>query len=231
MPRSGRLFEIIQILRRADAPLRAEDLAAELEVSKRTVYRDIATLQMMRTPIEGEAGVGYVLRGSYDLPPLNFDTEELEALHVGLRMLLRTGDGRLQQAAERVSRKINDVHGSADWLQVAPWGAPRDDAALGCVSLADLREAIRSSRRLRLSYLHPDKGQSDRVVRPLALVYHIDCTLLAAWCELRGGFRHFRADRMVAAELLEDSFAREADVLRGLWQQQESEAFGLQQGA
>ena len=104
MRRSTRLFEIIQILRAAEAPVTADKLADKLEVSVRTVYRDIAALQAQRTPIEGEAGVGYLMRRGYDLPPLNFDAEEVEALWVGLSMLARTGDSTLQHAAARSKR-------------------------------------------------------------------------------------------------------------------------------
>ena len=225
MARSDRLFEIIQILRAASAPVRAEDLAETLEVSKRTVYRDIAALQMMRTPVEGEAGIGYVLRGGYDLPPLNFDTEEIEALHIGLAMLVRTGDTDLQQAARRVSRKIKDVHAAADWLQVAPWGAPPDDPAEGCVSVALLRQAVRASRKLRITYCSNNQAESRRVLRPLGLIYHVETILLVAWCELRGGFRHFRTGQILAAELLEDRFSAEAQVLRNLWLQQEGSTY------
>lgn len=221
MPRSDRLFEIIQILRAAPGPVRAEDLAGKLEVSKRTVYRDIAALQAMRTPVEGEAGIGYVLRKGYDLPPLNFDEEEIEALHVGLAMLIRTGDGALQQAAARVSRKICDVHASAEWLQVAPWGAPPDDPERGCVPVALLRSAVRGARKLRLVYLDKDGQQTARTIRPLGLIYHVDCILLAGWCELRGGFRHFRTDRIYGADLLDEGFAEEAVMLRKLWREQE----------
>ncbi|MEP2718591.1 YafY family protein [Pseudophaeobacter sp.] len=225
MARSDRLFEIIQILRAASAPVRAEDLAETLEVSKRTIYRDIAALQMMRTPVEGEAGIGYILRGGYDLPPLNFDAEEIEALHIGLAMLVRTGDTELQQAARRVSRKIKDVHAAADWLQVAPWGAPPDDPAEGCVSVALLRQAVRASHKLRITYRSNSEVESQRILRPLGLIYHIDTILLAAWCELRGGFRHFRTGQIHAAELLEDSFCEEAQVLRNLWLQQEGSTY------
>ncbi|WP_323778624.1 YafY family protein [Leisingera sp.] len=227
MPRTGRLFEIIQILRSSPAPVRAEDLAEKLEVSKRTIYRDISALQAMRTPVEGEAGIGYMLRKGYDLPPLNFDEEELEALHVGLAMLIRTGDGSLQKAAERVSHKIKDVHATADWLQVAPWGAPLDDPELGCVSKALLRKAVRDSRKLRITYVSPERGETSRILRPLALIYHIECTMLAAWCELRGGFRHFRTDRMFAAEMLDGGFAPQAGTLRKLWMEQEGWDFAF----
>lgn len=149
---SSRLFELIQILRSAPGPVTAAALAGALEVSERTIYRDIAALQAMRTPIEGEAGVGYVLRRSYDLPPLNFDAEEAEALQVGLAMLARTGDRALQAAARRVSRKIGSaLDGTAGWLQVAPYGAPEDDPEAGCVRIADLRAAVREARKLRIT--------------------------------------------------------------------------------
>ncbi|MFS4580943.1 helix-turn-helix transcriptional regulator [Phaeobacter sp. C3_T13_0] len=221
MPRTDRLFEVIQILRAASGPVRAEDLAEKLEVSKRTVYRDIVALQAMRTPIEGEAGIGYVLRKGYDLPPLNFDDEELEALYVGLSMLMRTGDEALQQAATRICRKVMECRSPRDRLQVAPWGAPLDDPEQGCVSKGLLRQAIRESRKLHLTYLDPDCVETQRILRPLALIYNVESTLLAAWCELRGGFRHFRTDRMLRADLLDQSFVPEADTLRKLWAEQE----------
>ena len=143
MGRSTRLFELIQILRAADRPVSAARLAETLEVSVRTIYRDIAALQGMRTPVEGAAGVGYILRSSYDLPPVNFDAEEVEALRVGLLMLARTGDSALQRAALRVRQKITDLNDPIDWLQVAPWGIVLDDPAQGCGSIAALRTAIR----------------------------------------------------------------------------------------
>ena len=110
MGRSTRLFELIQILRAADRPVSAARLAETLEVSVRTIYRDIAALQAMRTPVEGAAGVGYILRSSYDLPPVNFDAEEAEALRVGLSMLARAGDSALQRAALRVRQKTTDLN-------------------------------------------------------------------------------------------------------------------------
>ncbi len=106
MRRADRLFDIIQTLRTAQAPVTAESLAKHLEVTVRTVYRDIATLQARRVPIEGAAGIGYVLRRGFDLPPLMFSTEEIEAIAVGMRMLRRTGDAGLQAAAETVLSKV-----------------------------------------------------------------------------------------------------------------------------
>ncbi len=217
MPKSNRLFEIIQLLRAANHPMRAEDLATKLEVSTRTIYRDIAALQAMQTPIEGAAGIGYVMRRGYDLPPLNFDTEEIEALRVGLAMLSRTGDGALQSAAYRIHAKIDALHGAADWLQVSPWGAAPDDPSQGCVSVAHLRQAIRDAQKLRLTYCDGQGKSTCRTIRPLALVYHVECVIIAGWCELRGGFRHFRTDRIYACEMLADTFADQAEALRKLW--------------
>ncbi len=220
MRRSTRLFEIIQILRAAEAPVTADALASKLEVSVRTVYRDIAALQAQRTPIEGEAGVGYLMRRGYDLPPLNFDAEEVEALWVGLSMLARTGDSTLQQAADRVCRKIEALRAPADWLQVAPWGAPMDDPEKGCVPIVNYREAIRAERKIRITYVNSEGERTERTVRPVALIYHIECTMLAAWCELRNGFRHFRTDRIWAFELTEDHFCGQGELLRAIWQEQ-----------
>ncbi|MEM0922754.1 MAG: YafY family protein [Pseudomonadota bacterium] len=221
MRRATRLFEIIQILRSAERPVRAEDLAAKLEVSHRTVYRDIAALQAMRTPIEGEAGVGYVMRRGYDLPPLNFDRDEAEALQVGLSMLARTGDSALQRAAARVFAKIDALReDERSALVVAPWGAPNDDPDRGCIALADLRQAIREERKLALTYRDGEGSETERKVRPVALIYHIDCALLAAWCELRAAFRHFRTDRIWACSALDEQFAEDAPALRRLWAEQ-----------
>lgn len=217
MSRSNRLFEIIQILRAAPRPITAEDLAQKLEVSIRTIYRDIASLQAMQTPIEGEAGIGYMMRRGYDLPPLNFDQEEIEALRVGLLLLTRTGDSMLQKAASRIFEKMDVLHGPADWLQVTPWGAPTDDAELGCVSISMLREVIRDEYKLELIYRDENNVETQRIIRPIALSYRSTCILLAAWCELRNALRHFRTDRIYTCNKLDDRFAGQGDVLRELW--------------
>ena len=221
MQRIPRMFELIQLLRAARGPVRAEELAEKLEVSIRTIYRDVAAIQAMNIPIEGEAGIGYVMRRGYDLPPLNFDTEEVEALRVGLLLLTRTGDRALQRAARRISAKIDALQNEEDWLQVAPWGVPMDDPEKGCISLADIRTAIRSARKLRLTYRDEKGCETVRTVRPVGIVYHVECVMMAAWCELRGGFRHFRSDRVWGCDVLEDSFADQADALRQLWTEQE----------
>lgn len=220
MQRMNRLFEIIQILRASARPVRAEDLATDLEVSARTIYRDIAALQGMRTPIEGEAGIGYIMRRGYDLPPLNFDLEEIEALRVGLSMLARSGDSSLQRAAQRVCEKIEDLHDPNDWLQVSGWGAPTDDPDLGCVSKATLRQAVREERKLRIIYRNASDVETERIVRPVAVIYNQESVVIAAWCELRGSFRHFRSDRIYGCDMLDQTFASQGAALRALWQEQ-----------
>lgn len=221
MQKLNRMFEVIQLLRAAGGPMTGAALAECLEVSQRTIYRDVAALQAMRIPIEGEAGVGYVMRRGYDLPPLNFDGEEVEALRVGLMLLARTGDSALQQAGRRITAKIDALQKDEDWLVVAPWGVPLDDPDKGCVSKAGVRDAIRQSRKLRLTYRSAESEETVRTVRPLALIYHVEVVMLAAWCELRHGFRHFRMDRVWACEPLEDNFGEQADALRALWSEQE----------
>lgn len=217
MSRSNRLFEIIQALRSATRPVTAEDLALKMEVSTRTIYRDIASLQAMHTPIEGEAGIGYMMRRGYDLPPLNFDTEEIEALRVGLLLLTRTGDSTLQKAATRIFEKMDVLHGPADWLQVTSWGAPMDDSELGCVSIAMLREMIRDEYKLELVYRDEKDVKTTRVIRPIALSYRATSILLAGWCELRNALRHFRTDRIYSCEKTNQRFVGQGDVLRDLW--------------
>lgn len=217
MRRSNRLFEIIQLLRAARHPMTADLLATELEVSPRTIYRDIAALQAMNIPIEGEAGVGYMMRSGYDLPPLNFDEEEVEALRVGLSLLSRTGDGALQRAARRIHEKIDALHAPLDWLQVSPFGAPLDDPAKGCIPKSILRDAIRQERKIKLTYRDKQDQETVRVVRPFAVVYLQECVLLAGWCELRASFRHFRTDRIYECTMLEERFVGHSDALRTLW--------------
>ena len=161
------------------------------------------------------------MRRGYDLPPLNFDTEEIEALRVGLLMLARTGDNALQKAAGRVMKKIDALQCDDTRYVVAPWGAPPDDPEKGCISLSDVRAAIRDNKKLRITYRSPDQVTSERVIRPIAVIYHLEANMIAAWCEKRGGFRHFRTDRIWECEVLEETFENQADALRLLWEEQE----------
>jgi len=218
MRRSARLFEIIQMLRSARGPVTADWLAETLEVSPRTIYRDIAALQSMRTPIEGEAGIGYIMRSGYDLPPLNFGPDEIEALIVGLSLLARTGDEGLRKAAQRISSKIEDLQAGSEGLYVSDWGATAPKAT---VDMNQIRATIRDRQKIEIDYVDLKDQTSTRTVKPIAIIYFIEATLLAAWCELRQDFRHFRVDRIERVALLDVHFAEEADKLRALWETRE----------
>jgi predicted DNA-binding transcriptional regulator YafY len=212
MRRTDRLFEIIQVLRTAKAPISAAFIAETLEVSPRTIYRDMATLQSMRTPIEGEAGVGYILRKEYDLPPLNFDERELEAIVVGLSLLGRTGDTALQLAARRVLAKIDVTRADNPSLRVDNWGIPSSRQG----DLDQIRQAIRDERKLRIHYQNAKDEESDRVILPIALTYYVEVVVLSAWCAMRKDFRHFRADRIRECRTTEQFFTGKGDELRKL---------------
>ena len=213
MQRTDRLFEIIQILRSESRVITANEIAERLEVSVRTIYRDIQTLQSMRTPIEGEAGVGYLMRQGYDLPPLNFNVEEIEAIVVGLSLVAQTGDRGLQRAAQQVSRKLDALRGSLESLQVSERGALVPEA----VDVDLIRTAIREEHKLELRYRDENDNESRRCVLPLAIIYYVHAMLLVSWCELRNDFRHFRLDRVLACSALDADFKGQGEQLREQW--------------
>jgi len=160
MSKSSRLFEIIQLLRSAKRPLLAQGIADTLEVSKRTIYRDIATLQAMQTPIYGEAGVGYVMRKGYDLPPLNLDVDEAEAIAVGLSLIARTGDLDLWRAAGRAARKLKEAAPGTRALVASSWGTQD----IQTINLGTLRAAIRAEQKIKLHYCDADNKVTARTV-------------------------------------------------------------------
>jgi predicted DNA-binding transcriptional regulator YafY len=213
MRRTDRLFEIIQILRSENRVITANEIAARLEVSTRTIYRDIQTLQSMRTPIEGEAGVGYLMRQGYDLPALNFSVDEIEAIVVGLSLVAQTGDKGLQRAAQQVSHKIDTIRDRLESLQVSDRGALVPVA----VDPDMIRRAIREEQKLDIRYRDESERDSSRQVRPLAIIYYVHAMLMVAWCELRNDFRHFRIDRMLSCAETGEFFRGEGDELRAKW--------------
>ena len=218
MRRTDRLFEIIQILRSEHRVITARQIADRLEVSTRTVYRDIQTLQGMRTPIEGEAGVGYMMRQGYDLPALNFSTDEIEAIVVGLSLVAQTGDKGLQRAARQVSDKIDMARGLYESLQVSN----REALIPQAVNPEIIRRAIRSEQKLDIQYRDENEVESERRIRPLAIIYYVHAMLLVSWCEMRNDFRHFRIDRMLSCSETEDYFKTQGDGLREQWRRLEA---------
>jgi predicted DNA-binding transcriptional regulator YafY len=198
MRRADRLFEIIQFMRRKPT-VTARDIAAALEVSERTIYRDVRDLMASGVPIDGEAGVGYVLRKGFDMPPLMFKEQEIEALVLGARIVESWADVELAEAAADAITKIEAVIPErlrgymADTALLAP---PLHFMEPIGFDLAELRRAVRSQRKVHFGYTDVLGRQSERTVRPLSLAYFGPVWVLAAWCELRVDFRTFRLDRM-----------------------------------
>lgn len=210
MLRTDRLFEVIHLLRRADRPVTAQQIAERIEVSPRTVYRYVASLQSLRVPIEGEAGIGYILRPGYDLPPLNFDEAEQEALVIGMGLLARTGDRELQAAARRVLDKIETGQIVATGLDVSDWGISEDASETGAI----LRAAIREERELEITYRSLEEEHTTRCIWPLILTYYVEVAVVSCWCHLRQDFRAFRVDRIEDMRPTGAGFPGEGEALR-----------------
>ena len=220
MRRADRLFDIIQRLRTARGPVTAAALADELEVTVRTVYRDVATLQARRVPIDGAPGIGYMLRRGFDLPPLMFTTEEIEAIAVGARLVARTGDQSLQSAPDSVLSKVTVVLPEALRAQLASTalfvsssGAPVAES----VDLAAVRQAIRDERKLRIAYVDESGAGTQRTIWPIAVAYYVQATLIGAWCELRRDYRHFRTDPIGALTVLDERYPSDNGRLMAEW--------------
>ncbi len=211
MRRADRLFRLVQILRRGRL-ITADKLAEELEVSTRTVYRDIKDLIGSGVPVEGEAGVGYLLYEGYDLPPLMFDAEELEALTFGMAMVQAWADPKLALAATDVLQKIESV--LPDLLRprlAKPSLAAHGDAFPEpiVIDVGDLRHGIRNQNKVLINYRDGKGDKSQRTLWPLGLQLYRAIWMLGAWCELREGFRVFRLDRIEQMIVLEERFPHE----------------------
>lgn len=230
MRRADRLFDIIQTLRVATKPMTAATLAEHLEVTVRTVYRDIATLQARRVPIEGAAGIGYVLRRGFDLPPLMFTADEIDAIAVGARLVRRLRDPGLQDAADSVLAKITTIlpDGLRPGVISAPFYVSDGQAATPRgIDLSDVRYAIRETRKMRITYADARGQRSNRTIWPIAMAYYVDATLIGAWCELRLDYRHFRVERIVTSTLLDETFSTDGGKLVEGWlAQRETEGVG-----
>lgn len=224
MSRSERLLDLLHILRQHRRPVSGQVLADEIGVSLRTLYRDIASLQAQGANIEGEVGVGYLLKPGYLLPPLMFPPEELEALVLGARWVRRRADARLQQAAHSALSRIAATlpadladEMEATGLLVGP-GADRPSDIVDPVLL---RRAIRTERKLQLSYRDGTGSLSTRVIWPFALAYFDQVQVLVGWCELRRNYRSFRTDRIAAADLLDARYPKRRQALMKDWHAKE----------
>jgi predicted DNA-binding transcriptional regulator YafY len=223
MRRADRLFQIIQILRRSSRPVTAAQLAQELEVSKRSVYRDVADLMAQRVPIQGEAGLGYVLDQAFDMPPLMLSPDEIEAAVLGAQWLASRADPALAGAARDLIAKIAAAvpetlrpHIFEPSIGAPPAFAQTADQ----LDMVRTRLWIRSGRKMRIRYQDEAGRHSERTIWPVIVGYAETVRLLAAWCELRGDFRHFRADRILDADFLDERHGCRAGELRIRWRRQ-----------
>jgi predicted DNA-binding transcriptional regulator YafY len=220
MSRAERLLELMQVLRRHRRPVSGAALARELRISIRTLYRDIASLQSQGAHIDGEPGLGYVLKPGFMLPPLMFSEEEIEALVLGSRWVADRADAELAEAAVNLLAKVSavlpadlrhELQSSA--LLVGPGAA----LAAGDAELPKIRRAIRAQRKIEIRYRDLKGEESTRTVWPFALGFFDRVRVLAAWCELRDGLRHFRIDRIVGLVVSKQPYPRPRQALLKEW--------------
>ncbi|MFP8965484.1 helix-turn-helix transcriptional regulator [Pokkaliibacter sp. CJK22405] len=226
MVRTERLLELLQLLRHYRRPVSAHVLAQKLNVSIRTLYRDIASLQSQGAQIEGEPGLGYVMKPGFMLPPLMFDLSEIEALVLGVRLVAEQGDPALAQSALRMLEKISAVlpsHVSKelhDCSLLLGAGRSMPHAGHG-VDIELLRSSIRQEKKVKIRYLDVAGEFSERTVWPFALVYFDQSRVLMCWCEQRDAFRSFRADRIQEALMADEHYPSSRQKLLAQWRDSE----------
>lgn len=223
MTRTERLLELIQILRRHPGATSGEELAQELGISLRTVYRDIATLRVQGASIEGSAGVGFLLRPGFTLPPLMFSIEELEALLLGSRWVDAIADRKLGWAAKKAIAKISSVlppEVKREFETSNLWVGDQPPSARNDVILQTIRTAIRDGRKVSLTYRDESGNGSERIVWPFLVGFMETCQIVVAWCELRKAYRRFRIDRIVHCRREPSDYPRPRNELLKEWQEE-----------
>lgn len=209
MRKAERLFQILNILRSRRGVVTAEFIAQQLEVSVRTIYRDIQALSLSNIPIQSEAGIGYQLQSGFNLPPLMFEEDELEAILLGAKMVQGWSDDELGQAAQRALDKIHAVlpDRMASYQTIDDWLIVTDfERKLVSQFSEPLRKAIKAQLAVKIDYTREDGQFSQRVILPLGLIYWDKVWTLVAWCELRGDYRLFRLDRIQQLSVLDKEF-------------------------
>lgn len=226
MARSERLLSLLQLLRRYNRPVSGARLAEELGISIRTLYRDIASLQAQGASIEGEPGVGYILRPGFMLPPLMFSQIELEALMLGFRWVSKFADEPMTKAASDALAKIAAVlpESLKDELEsTALLVGPRTIRDVEMVDLQTARTAIRNGQKLQITYVDAVGNQSKRTIWPFALGYFQKIRILVGWCEERMDFRHFRTDRLTALTNLEKRYPKRRATMLREWRETQAD--------
>lgn len=223
MARSTRLLDLLQLLRSHRYPVAGQVLADTLGISLRTLYRDIATLQAQGADVEGEPGLGYVLRPGFMLPPLMFTREEIEALVLGSRWVAKRTDDSLGLAARNALAKITHVlpddlkdHLAATHLLIGPAPLPKPSK----IDLAPIRLAIRQEEVLRIAYSDERGNVTERDIWPFGLAFFEQIRMMIAWCTLRHSYRHFRIDRIEALTSTGKRYPRRRQALLKEWRQE-----------
>lgn len=222
MRRTERLFGIIQTLRSARRPVTGQALAEEFEISLRTLYRDMAELIAQRVPVRGEAGTGYVIGSDFDMPPLMLTVDELEAAVLGAAWVAQRGDDALARGARDLVAKLSVA--VPDHLRTVILDGtlkpmsfqPRE---VDGFDVSDIRAAIRDRKKVAIQYSDGDGTPSERIIWPIMIGYTEEIRIVAAHCELRNNFRHFRTDRMRSGTVLVERIPEPMGTLRKRWEQ------------
>jgi predicted DNA-binding transcriptional regulator YafY len=221
MNRAERLLNLLKILRSYRYPVSGKRLAERLNVSIRTLYRDIATLQAMGAEIKGEAGVGYVLKPTFFLPPLMFSKTEIESLLLGTQWVSQFGDAPLSKGAGDALNKISDVLPTAIKNSINSFSlrvGPPASESMTNEDLSELREAIANQNKIYIVYKSEDDKESQRIVWPFTIGYFTDERILVAWCEKQNDYRHFKTNRIISTRVLGEHYSRSKDSLFREWQ-------------
>ncbi len=225
MSRAERLILLIEEFRRRRCPVPGPDLARVIGVSIRTLYRDIASLRALGADVQGEPGLGYVLRAGFLLPPVMFTAEEVDALILGARWVAGRADQPLGEAAQKAMARLTAVlpadlsdRIAAKTLLVGPGGDLPPDR----IDMAAVRQAIHRERKLRILYADGTGAKTERTLWPILVSYFDGGRLLSAWCELRGDIRHFRTDRILSLTVLPDRYPSRRHALIKLWREAEA---------
>jgi predicted DNA-binding transcriptional regulator YafY len=224
MSRISRLFDLIGILRARRMAVTALDLALELGVSQRSIYRDIETLRALGAPVEGQAGIGYCLKAGFFLPHLALSPGELDAVILGLGWVQQRADPALARSSESALAKIlsaKDGNPAATHEPPVLVAAASASERIDPPQTALLRDAIRRQRKVAIGYEDAGGGLSERIIWPIAIVYFDDVRVLAAWCEHRSAFRHFRLDRLQVRTVSEERYPGRRQSIMAQWRQQD----------
>ncbi|MBD2813727.1 YafY family transcriptional regulator [Xenorhabdus sp. Flor] len=224
MSRAQRLLSLMEMLRSYHFPVQGKVLAQKMNISLRTLYRDIATLQEQGAIIEGEPGIGYVLRPGFVLPPLMFTQNEIEALALGANWVAKRADPQLRESANSIVSKIAAVI-PTELKQLLENNSlligPATTAIQPVIDIQSIRQAIRTRLKVTFVYLDLKGNESERTIWPFALGYFENISIVIGWCELREAFRHFRSDRIMRLKVERQCYPRSRQSLLKEWRELE----------